>query len=368
MAPPLPEGWVERPKETAALKRLLLDRTRSPQMSRLAVWGFPGTGKTSLVAHVCRDPEVISAYPDGILWLSANRHWTAEVAQQWLCDSLGLGRRLVGEGLERAVAERRFLLVTDDVWDVDDVEELLKFGQRCTQLLITRDLAVASDFLGSHFGDGLVSIGMLADDEAHQILKTSDIPIRRGGDGDPVELIEQFGKWPLGATLLRTALDRRLVQGETLESAWEALGEAIKRHQIAAFDQLTPTKQSQQRTSVRPGVSAVGQSATTDRARSAVLSLRDTVSRLSPEDKALLIRVAKEPEMLTPIEAPNVSRLKDLALVQDRDTRGASPSVHPLVRAYLLSQGELQDEFGRKYSRSDAPAPAMLGTLRIPMW
>ena len=78
--------------------------------------------------------------------------------------------------------------------------------------------------------------------------KTNDIPLRQGGDRAQPELIEQLAKWPLGATLLRTALDRRLAQGETVESAWEAIRNAIDRHQIAAFDQLTPAERSQQRT------------------------------------------------------------------------------------------------------------------------
>ena len=74
MAPPLAEAWVERPQEVQALTRVLLDRAQAPQVSRVAVWGFAGSGKTSLVARACRDPQVVGAYPEGLLWVTADRH------------------------------------------------------------------------------------------------------------------------------------------------------------------------------------------------------------------------------------------------------------------------------------------------------
>jgi predicted acylesterase/phospholipase RssA len=315
MAPPVSEAWVERSQEVQTLKRALLERAQSNQVSRVAVWGFPGSGKTSLVARVCRDPEVMGAYPDGVLWVTADRHWTANSAQEWLRNALGVSQRVVEGGLQQVIADRRFLLVADDVWDLTNVEELFRFGDRCTQVVITRDLALASRFC-----DAVISVGALNRDEASRILV---VPLAGAGEETRAELVQQVLAWPLGVTLLRTALERRLALGDTVEGAWEALREAFRRHAIVAFDQ--------------PG--------TSDRAQSVAQSLWETVSRLNLQEKALLVRVAKAPEGLAIGEQAGVllKRLADLGLVRV-DEHLSRALIDPLIHGYLFIQGELEEQ------------------------
>jgi predicted acylesterase/phospholipase RssA len=340
MAPPVSEAWVERPQEVQALKRALLDRAQSPQTSHVAVWGFAGTGKTSLAARVCRDPEVTRAYPDGVLWVTADRHWTAGSAQQWLREALGVSRRVVEGGLQQVIAVRRYLLVADDVWDLSDVEELFRFGNWCTQLVITRDLALAS-----HFADGVISIGALYSDEASGILKTPEIPLAGADENERAQLIQHLVTWPLGATLLRAALERRLAQGDTVEGAWEALRDAFRRHEIVAFDQLATASRTQS-VAQSVGQTVLQLSATADRTQSVAQSLRETVSRLTVPEKALLVRIGKEPAGVGLVDKTSAflgRRLADFGLVQiEEGSSGAR--IHPLIRAYLFAQGELDEQ------------------------
>ena len=340
MAPPVSQAWVERPLEVKALKCALLERAQSPQTSRVAVWGFAGSGKTSLVARICRDPEVTSAYPDGVLWVTADRHWTASSAQEWLREALGISPRVVEAGLRQVIADRRYLLVADDVWDLTDVEELFRFGNWCTQVVITRDLALAS-----HFGDGVISIGVLSSDEASEIIKTREIPLAGADENERAQLVQHLLTWPLGATLLRAALERRLAQGDTVERAWEALRDAFGRHEIVAFDQLGTASRAQ--SVVQSLDKTVSQlKATADRALSVARSLGETVSRLPEPEKALLLRIAKEPAG-TGLDDQTGGflgrRLADFGLVQIEE--GSSRTrINPLVRAYLFAQGELDEQ------------------------
>ena len=143
-APAVSDSWIKRTTEFDALKTKLLQFASSSQLSRFAVCGFAGSGKTTLVAQVCRDPEVVSAYPAGILWLKANQPWTAEAAAQWLRTTFGVGHQGGEDELRTILMERRYLLVIDDVWSQTDIDELLKYGVQCTQVIITRDVVVAN--------------------------------------------------------------------------------------------------------------------------------------------------------------------------------------------------------------------------------
>jgi predicted acylesterase/phospholipase RssA len=320
LAPVVSDSWVERPSESQALKAELLRAPGSSQRSRLAVCGWAGTGKTTLVARGCRDADVVSAYPGGILWLSADRHWTADAAQEWLRTVFGVSRQGGERGLQQALSDRHFLLVADDVWSLDDVEELFKFGAQCTQMIITRDAAVAGQFDGN-----VVNVGSLTAEQSLQILKTDQIRLAEP-DSPRFEFARELTVLPLGAALVRSALDRLVSQGATLPQACEQLRNAFSRHDIVAFDQLEGA----------------------DRSTSIARSLKDTISRLKPDEEAILIGIAKGVELPKPAEgskspSSSISGLHRLASLGLIDVQGGKATVHPLVRAYLLVENRLDE-------------------------
>jgi predicted acylesterase/phospholipase RssA len=318
LAPQVSDSWVERKKEMKELKDEVL-RAVSSQLTRLAVCGGGGTGKTTLVAKICRDPEVVGKYPGGILWLNADRHWTREAAQEWFRKVFGVGRQSGEAGLQQALVSRRYLLVVDDVWSMEYIEELFKFGAQCTQIIITRDAGIAGQFEGK-----VVNVGQLTDEQALQILRTKDIFLT-SADGPRYRYARELVTLPLGATLVRSALDRRISQGATLPQACDQLKEEFDRHDVVAFDQL--------------------QSAT--RTTSIAQSLKDTIVRLKPDEEALLIAIAKGKPVENDdgensvMDQARLQRLANLALV---DPLSRPTTVHPLVQAYLLVEGRLDEK------------------------
>jgi predicted acylesterase/phospholipase RssA len=320
LAPAVSDSWVDRPKEFQALKSELLRAAATSQISRLAVCAWAGMGKTTLVARACRDTEIVNAYPGGILWLNVDRHWTADAAREWIRTALGVSRQGGERGLQHALSDKKYLIVADDVWSLDDVAELFKFGAQCTQVIITRDGAVAGTF-----GGNVVNVGPLTVEQSLQILKTDQIPLAEPDD-PRFEFVQQLTALPLGAALVRSALDRRVTQGATLPQAWEQLRDLLSRHNIVAFDQLEGA----------------------DRNTSIAQSLRDTISRLKPDEESLVIRIAKGENIPKSTEdlakssatrAP-MQRLADLGLI---DLQSGEPVVHPLIRAYLLVEGRLNE-------------------------
>jgi predicted acylesterase/phospholipase RssA/MinD-like ATPase involved in chromosome partitioning or flagellar assembly/Flp pilus assembly protein TadD len=312
MAPAIPQVWVERSFCVSTVKEALL-QTKATTPIRLGIWGGPGSGKTSLLARVCRDQEITAAYPDGVLWLTADRMWTREAAQDWLKKVCGLNRTTGDRALRTLLGERRLLLVADDVWKIDSVREVLDYCTRATQVVISGDRHVASQF-----GGRLVSFDALQPAEAAVLFSEAPPELARPGD-ETFELASQMLRWPLGASLVRAAFNRRIAAGDSTSKAWESLRQAFRLHQILAFDTTG-----------------------TDRNGSVARTFRETLSRseLSVEDKALLVALAqgRAPEA-------SIERLRDLGFA---DESAGAPRIDPLVRAYLFAQGELTESLGAR--------------------
>src|SRR5262249_2701846 len=69
--PPPPAYFITRLEAKAALLSFLLDQRESVSATSpvLAVHGMGGVGKSTMVAAVARDQDVLKAFPDGILWV-----------------------------------------------------------------------------------------------------------------------------------------------------------------------------------------------------------------------------------------------------------------------------------------------------------
>lgn len=340
LAPPVSDLWVDRPSEFQNLKSEILGASAS-QLTRLAVCGGAGTGKTTLVARVCRDLDVVANYPGGILWMTADRHWTRDAALEWFRKTFGIGRQSGELGVQQALTNSRFLLVVDDVWLMEDVDEPLKFGSQCTQVIITRDSGIAGQFNGK-----VIPVGTLEIPQSLQILRTDNI-ILAASDNPRFKFAEELVTLPLGATLVRAALDRRLAQGVSLPQACDQLRDEFDRHGIVAFDQLqSPTRNT-----------------------SIAQSLKETISRLKADEDQLLIEIAKgvvieggptgnadaRGRTRAVSDTRLLQRLANLGLI---DLLRQPVVVHPLIQAYLLVEGRLDERLESKGRRAPVSSSA----------
>jgi hypothetical protein len=139
MAPEPPPDYVARPGEFETLKQRLIDRTGDARANTAALKGAGGYGKTTLAKALAHDPDVQTAYFDGILW--------AELGEQpndlrdTLIDLITTltGTRVTFDTVEaastafaEALGGRRILLVIDDAWRAEDVRPFLQGGPNTT--------------------------------------------------------------------------------------------------------------------------------------------------------------------------------------------------------------------------------------------
>jgi WD40 repeat protein len=151
--PPLPPGYVVR-NELDRLRALVLradDRAVGITGRSLGLYGQGGIGKTVLAVALARDDVLRRCFPDGIFWVTAGESADLIALQIDLLARLGAthgelrsmtnGVRLIG----RALAERRCLVVVDDVWSTAAAQAFATVGPRGRVLLTTRDAGLLND-------------------------------------------------------------------------------------------------------------------------------------------------------------------------------------------------------------------------------
>jgi hypothetical protein len=157
LPPPIPGSiFLGREKDILNVKQLLgVNAAPPPAGIPTVVRGWPGVGKTTFVSVICRDPEIIQSFPDGVLWtyLDQEPELFSKLAA-WGRALTGTDELLRVPTLNEAAARlaellrrRRMLLVVDDVWDVAHAVPFLQAGNsgQCALLLTTRLPEVAAD-------------------------------------------------------------------------------------------------------------------------------------------------------------------------------------------------------------------------------
>jgi predicted acylesterase/phospholipase RssA/MinD-like ATPase involved in chromosome partitioning or flagellar assembly len=303
-----PATWVERPREVGALKEAILAAAASGH-GTVVVTGGPGTGKSTLVARVCHDAEVIAAFPGGIVLVDARRRGDAGRA---------VLHRLDARANTDDEARTPLLVVVDDVRDAREIPETMPPGTTRVYVAVTGDRALAA-----RLDAPVVETSALAPDEAARLLGPGGLP---APDGSPhAALARAFGTWALGASLLRAARERRARTGETQERVQRAVEAAFARHGVLAFDPVGPDARGP----------SVGR------------SMRKALAATSPAEMALLLRLAGDaarPGAGEPgtLDRDALARLQDLGLIVANDAaEGAGARIAPLVLSYLAGAGEI---------------------------
>ncbi len=154
LLPPLPPlTFLGRAEASHKVKELLGVTPDDGLSSHAVVDGWPGVGKTTLVGALAYDHEVTAALPDGVLWAALNQKpdllsiiagWGRALGTEELLKAGTLAE--AAAGLRRLLAEKRMLLIVDDVWDAGHASPFIQArGGRCSMLVTTRlpDVATA---------------------------------------------------------------------------------------------------------------------------------------------------------------------------------------------------------------------------------
>jgi DNA-binding SARP family transcriptional activator len=140
--PPLPLLIVGRDDALQAIKaRLGIGDEMRPLT---IIQGWPGVGKSTIVALLAHDAEIVRQFPDGVLWASLGE--TPDIPGQL---NAWAGALRLGEGHDRgveetsaqitaALREKRVLLIVDDVWHPEHVQPFRVGGHSCALVLTSR--------------------------------------------------------------------------------------------------------------------------------------------------------------------------------------------------------------------------------------
>lgn len=208
--PPGVRGLVDRATESRELDRLLLDDDDdTPPV--VVICGPGGAGKTALAVHWARQHR--ERYPDGQLYVDLHgfdpdqRPTAPSTALRGLLAALGVDPSAIPTdpadmiGSYRSLlAERRILLLADDVGSAEQLRPLLPPGHGSATLVTSRS---ALPGLTTTAGAQLVALGLLGDTAARELLGNRVGPSRTNAEPAAVDrLLSHCGGLPLALAIV----------------------------------------------------------------------------------------------------------------------------------------------------------------------
>jgi WD40 repeat protein len=351
MAPPLPGGFIERPRETEELITLLrAGETASPAAITTALRGAGGFGKTTLAAAVCHDDRVTEVFDDGVLWATLGQ------TPNLLNEVMKLYAALTGDRpsfvdledaqreLELRIENKNCLIVIDDVWQAAHLKPFLRGGKGCARLITTRLFDVAADATR-------VDVDQMELGEATQLLLgRADV---QTDDPEPfARLAARLGGWPLPLKLAGSAIRQRILRGDSVAKALDYATRALDKRGITAFDRAEATDRAE---AVTHTVGASLDLLTPAEQR------KCCELTIFPEDSATPLPVAAALWQLDDLDSEDLARkLDDLALL-DFDLRSGMLRMHDVLRSFLATRvedapalhGRLVDAWGDPYALTE---------------
>ncbi|XP_065894615.1 uncharacterized protein [Dysidea avara] len=217
--PPLPPNYVCRQQLLDEMVTKLCQSTIDPNSygTSLTVTGAGGFGKTSIATALCHHPVIKEQFKDGVVFI--------ELGPQATDPSMklkGLYNLLSDEQCDINVVEqqinqltsrycRNLLVVIDDVWHVEDAEQIVKAFSNCKIVLTTR----MNDIEQYIPTKQVVSVGPMKQSEAISLLTCRVIDISQLSQEDVNsldELAQDVHLWPLLLSLVRGQLSHSLKQ------------------------------------------------------------------------------------------------------------------------------------------------------------
>lgn len=171
--PPLPHLVVGRERVVQDLKkRVGIGGELRPAT---VVQGWPGVGKSTIVAALAHDPDIAQAFLDGVLWTSLGEapNLLAELvvwAEALHLTSPGQIPQMeaITAQLTAVLRDKRMLLIIDDLWQVEHAAPFNVGGHACALLMTSRLNDVAQALAPTSYD--LYRLPVLSDDPALELL------------------------------------------------------------------------------------------------------------------------------------------------------------------------------------------------------
>jgi tetratricopeptide (TPR) repeat protein len=215
-APPLPGLVVGREDDLRTLKTRLgigsegqgqasrpaaADQDGLPLQTLTAIRGWPGIGKTTVAAVLAHDPDVMAAFPDGVLWTSLGP--TPDLFSELTTWSRALGAEdLRARTLKEASAHlaalllnKRMLLIVDDVWKTAHARPFMVGGRGCATLITTRSPRVANALAPTAADVYLLPV--LSEEKALELLQNLAPEVVASHPGECRALVREMEGLPL---------------------------------------------------------------------------------------------------------------------------------------------------------------------------
>jgi WD40 repeat protein len=226
--PELPPGFLEQRDRIKALRDLLLVDLQKPVVvsgaaARVGLQGMGGIGKSVLASALAHRPELRRAFPDGIFWITLGQKPQLAELQRWLAKELGdpalfADERSGKETLRKLLAERKVVLVLDDVWQREHAEVFYVIGAMGRILLTTRDAGLVTALASqeTHY-----RVELPSDAEAEAIFAKA-AQLRPGGlPASTREIVAQCGRLPLALALCGGMVQAGVPPQDVLEALRE---------------------------------------------------------------------------------------------------------------------------------------------------
>lgn len=249
--PPFPPLFVGRSKALDELKRLLqFGSSQLNQQLQAVVRGWPGLGKTTLSSVIAHDgADAFSA----VLWTSLGQSFSPQAnLQLWYRavfdrEPPDASVPVMRSELISELADRRVLLVIDDVWKQTDALPFLVGGRNCSVLYTTRLTRVAEVLV--HDSEMIYTLGELESDESLELFRSIAPQVAEQYSEPVAALLQDLEGHPLAihvaARLLKTEQRRHGDVAKAIDQIQDT-GRRLLQSDVPGgvqqiVDQATPT-------------------------------------------------------------------------------------------------------------------------------
>jgi tetratricopeptide (TPR) repeat protein len=166
----------------------------------LSIIGGAGIGKTAFALAIAQHPNIMKRFKDGILWMNLGRYSDpATMIARWakLLD-IDLVRNATYENRIRAIQQviyqREFLIILDDVSDLDIAYRLGCSASRCALIISSENPEIGKTYSGRRFcvelsgldNDSLVALVKSVYPDGANLLEMNDNQLVKACGGNPL--------------------------------------------------------------------------------------------------------------------------------------------------------------------------------------